>query len=65
MKKGCPMECDWLVFVLLNLYNACLNDISFLIFTFYRWSHGAIMYEMLMGYAPFYSEDPMYEMFMV
>ncbi|XP_037410133.1 uncharacterized protein LOC119272879 isoform X2 [Triticum dicoccoides] len=23
------------------------------------WSHGAIMYEMLVGYAPFYSEDPM------
>ncbi|KAH9653245.1 AGC kinase family protein [Citrus sinensis] len=44
LKKGYGMECDWLV--------------SVLHFNSYRWSLGAIMYEMLVGYPPFYADDP-------
>ncbi|KAF5482431.1 hypothetical protein F2P56_003002 [Juglans regia] len=43
LKKGYGLECDWQVL--------CISCNG--------WSLGAIMYEMLVGYPPFYSDDPM------
>ncbi|KAL1158386.1 hypothetical protein V6Z11_A08G221300, partial [Gossypium hirsutum] len=46
LKKGYGMECDWLVVIHYGM------ECDW-------WSLGAIMFEMLVGYPPFYSDDPM------
>lgn len=61
LKKGYGMECDWLVnqtLVFYTIQNKLFNLYSKKLF-WNRWSLGAIMFEMLVGFPPFYSEEPL------
>ncbi|CAA0829318.1 AGC (cAMP-dependent- cGMP-dependent and protein kinase C) kinase family protein [Striga hermonthica] len=57
LKKGYGVECDWSVSwqkVTLGFGKSSV----FMKCSACRWSLGAIMFEMLVGYPPFYSDDP-------
>lgn len=61
LKKGYGMECDWLVNQTLVSYTLqIIYSVGILLKLFCnRWSLGAIMFEMLVGFPPFYSEEPL------